>query len=60
MAGPIYNEFGAIVGLAEDHFILGPQGGKIAYIRGSHVYSLQHVSLGRLVKLRGRVIWLRK
>ena len=31
-----------------------------SYIRGGHVYSLQHVPLGRLVKLRGRVIWLRK
>lgn len=60
MAGPIYNEFGAIVGLEEDHLIVGPQGGKIAYIRGRQVYSLQHVPLGRLVKLRGRVVWIRK
>lgn len=56
MASPIYNTFGALVGLAEDNFILGPQGAKIAYIRSGRVYSLQNMPMGRLVKLRGRLV----
>lgn len=60
MAGPIYNTFGALVGLAEDNFILGPQGAKIAYIRSGRVYSLQNMPMGRLVKLRGRLVWTHK
>lgn len=59
MAGPIYNEFGTLVGLEQDQLILGPSGAKIAYVRGNRVYSLRHAPAGRLVKLRGRVVWLR-
>lgn len=58
MAGPIFNEFGALVGILSNNTIIGPGGAKIAFVREGGIFSHDAVYLGRLVKSRGTLVWI--
>lgn len=58
MAGPIFNEFGALIGILSNNTVIGPGGAKIAYVREGELFSRDAVYLGRLIRSRGMLVWV--
>lgn len=56
LTGPVFNPAGDLLGILTNHFIIDQNGIKMAYIRNSSVYSNDSLYLGRIVKLRGRLV----
>lgn len=56
LTGPIFNPAGDLLGVLTNHVIIDQNGIKMAYLRNSSVYSNDSLYLGRIVKLRGRLV----